>query len=228
MKKFICQRKIILPAGAVIILLIIGAVIFSTSNSKEIADSKPTTSSVTAPLVAATPVDPYDSMLKPLNGIFDEAFEARYIDSLLTHQAISIAMTDMVSDSSQPKITNLSASLRQSQIEQSARLKSWAAQWGYQLTPVDQKKIDVITSNLRGAKGADRDRIFASEILEHQAGSATMAKLATINAGHQEVKDFAMKLANTKELEAFESWARDNNLLIDDGIEDLHSKHDNY
>ncbi len=58
--------------------------------------------------------------------------------------------------------------------------------------------------------GDDYDRMFIANMIEHHKGAVDMAKLALVNAKHQELKDMANSIIATqsKEIADMESWQR--------------------
>lgn len=59
-----------------------------------------------------------------------------------------------------------------------------------------------------GLKGEDYDRMFLANMIAHHQGAVDMAKLALVNAKHQEIKDMgnAIITAQNKEIADMQSW----------------------
>lgn len=57
-------------------------------------------------------------------------------------------------------------------------------------------------------KGEDYDRMFIANMIAHHQGAVDMAKLAPVQANHQELKDFAEQIISdqTKEISDMTSW----------------------
>lgn len=67
-----------------------------------------------------------------------------------------------------------------------------------------------MTANLSGKAGDDFDKAFLSEMIAHHQGAVDMAKLASTQAKHQEVKDLANNIiaAQTSEIARMEQWQK--------------------
>lgn len=176
------------------------------------------------------PVDPYESMLRPLIGQFNEAFDERYINLMLTHQAIATSMAKLVADSNEPKIKELSKAILDEQVDGSESLRQWATAWGYTVEEPDKEKLAKVVEGIRNKTGIEQDQQFASEILDHAGGSVAMARYAVVNSERNEVKAMADSIIKkqTTLFTDFEAWAQSKGMLNEDGSADAHSQHDTY
>lgn len=212
----------------IIASLVIVFLFWATQRGESPAAETSATDTAPAPNISA--IDPYSSMLKPLTGEFNETFEKRYINSLLTHQAIAIAMAKLVGDSKEPKIRSISENIISERTAQSSSLRQWASTWGYTIEEPDKGKVATVTDGIRNATGLQKDQLFASEILDHEGGNLSMARLAVVNSNHTELKDLANNIINKQSIAftEFEAWAQTKEMLVDDGSADAHSQHDQY
>lgn len=72
----------------------------------------------------------------------------------------------------------------------------------------DDMSMGQMMAGLQGKTGDDFDEVFLSEMIMHHQGAIDMAKLAKINAKHQEVKDMADDIlsAQSKEIDMMQTW----------------------
>ena len=70
--------------------------------------------------------------------------------------------------------------------------------------------INNMVSELNGRTGDDFDKAFIAEMITHHQGAINMAKLATSQAKHPEVKDMANNIisAQTTEVTEMQAWQK--------------------
>lgn len=70
--------------------------------------------------------------------------------------------------------------------------------------------MDQMMTTLQGKTGDDFDKTFIAEMIMHHQGAISMAKLASAQAKHQEVKDLANGIisAQTSEITEMQAWQK--------------------
>lgn len=70
--------------------------------------------------------------------------------------------------------------------------------------------MDDMTSSLEGKTGDEFDKAFLSGMIEHHKGAVLMSNVATISAGHAEIKNMAKDIITTqnKEINQMKEWQK--------------------
>lgn len=68
--------------------------------------------------------------------------------------------------------------------------------------------MTAMSDGLKNLKGDEFDKKFLAEMIVHHEGAVDMAKLAQVNAKHQEIKSMAQDIisAQTKEITQMKRW----------------------
>lgn len=178
----------------------------------------------------AQSVDPLPSMLQPVQGIIGDEFNAKYVQTLWTHHAISNEMAKLVKDSQDKEIRDLANYILQTNEKSNETLQTWAKSWGITIKQPSQADVDTIIKDIESNQGEERDHQFTLDILEHFSSSITLSKLAITNTNQQELKDFANQLIDSQsaQAEALQKWASTVSFDQDDRQTLAHDKHDSY
>lgn len=78
-------------------------------------------------------------------------------------------------------------------------------------TPADAgMSMTEMTEDLWGKTGDEFDKVFISNMIDHHKGAIDMAKLATDNAKHDEIKNMAADIvkAQSKEIDTMRHWQK--------------------
>jgi uncharacterized protein (DUF305 family) len=75
----------------------------------------------------------------------------------------------------------------------------------------DDMSMSEMTSDLQGKSGDDFDKAFINDMITHHQGAIDMAKLAKVNAKHDEIKKMANDIisAQSKEIDMMQTWQGD-------------------
>lgn len=75
----------------------------------------------------------------------------------------------------------------------------------------DSMTMDSMVNVLVGKSGDKFDKAFLEGMIEHHVGAVDMAKLASKNAKHQELKDMAKNIIDAQEveIETMKDWQKD-------------------
>lgn len=65
----------------------------------------------------------------------------------------------------------------------------------------NETSMSAMTEDLAGKNGDDFDKAFISHMIEHHQSAVDMAKLAEMNAKHDEIKDLSKDIIATQESE---------------------------
>ena len=175
-------------------------------------------------------VDPLPSMLQPVQGVVNDEFNAKYVQTLLAHHAISNSMAKLVADSQDKEIRDMSTYILQANMKSDETLRNWANSWGITIKQPSQADVDTIIKDIESNQGEERGHQFTLDILEHLSSSITLSKLAISNSNSQELKDFANQLiaSESAQVEVLQKWAPTVSFDQDDRQTLAHDKHDSY
>lgn len=83
--------------------------------------------------------------------------------------------------------------------------------------------MDDMTNNLKNKTGDNFDKAFISEMIEHHEGAVAMAKLASSNARHNEIKQLSNDIiaAQEKEINAMKQWQTDWGYTSSNGMQNM-------
>lgn len=114
------------------------------------------------------------------------------------------AATELTDGSSASK-TSATAKARSSMTEMNTPTSSSPS------SAVSSMSMDHMTASLKGQTDDDFDRKFLSEMTGHHQGALNMARLAAVQAKHQEVKHLASDIiaSQTSQINEMKQWQKD-------------------
>ncbi|MCW1908034.1 MAG: DUF305 domain-containing protein [Candidatus Saccharibacteria bacterium] len=220
------KHKIIFAIGVFLVVVLMTLV--SLRVISKIPDTP--TESVTESTTQTPSSDPLASMIQPVQGAVGDEFDAKYVELLFVHNAISTAMANLVKDSQDKEIREFADYIIRSNVASNEKLLTWSKDLKASTSPPKQTDVDTIVANLTSNSGEERDHQFVLDIIDHLAGSTTLSKYAISNSDNSEIKNFANQLITDEstQAETFQKWARTVSFDSDDRQTFNHDKHDNY
>lgn len=149
-----------------------------------------------------------------------EAYDKDFIANMIVHHESAINMAEMaLASAKHQEIKDLAFKINTSQGKEIVSMRSWQTAWGYpatsghSMTGMEEaghsmEGMEDMNAALDGLTGDTFDKKFLELMVEHHQGAIDMAKPASSNASHQEVKDLAKEIitAQTKEINQMMQW----------------------
>lgn len=149
-----------------------------------------------------------------------EAYDKEFVANMIVHHESAMNMAEMaLASAKHQEIKDLAANINASQGQEVSSMRKWQTEWGYpatsghMMTGMEEaghsmESMSDMNEALKGLSGDAFDRKFLELMIEHHQGAIDMAKPATTNAAHQEVKDLAQAIidAQTKEIGEMKQW----------------------
>ena len=146
-----------------------------------------------------------------------EAYDRVFIASMIAHHQGAVEMATQAQTSAlHPELKTLAGTIISDQNVEIAQMQQWQKDWGF--TNDDTKTKDVVKqmndemtsmmSQLSGKTGDTFDKAFLTQMKMHHQSAIDMAKPASTNAQHPEVKTLASNIisAQTKEVNQMTAW----------------------
>lgn len=126
------------------------------------------------------------------------AADRAFIDGMVPHHEMALMMADDALDkASHAELRSFATKVKTDQQREIDQLKSWRAQWFGSATtpPMDHSNM------MMAAAGANFDKEWSEEMIEHHQGAIDMAKQALAAAARPEIKQMAQAIiaAQTQE-----------------------------
>ena len=144
----------------------------------------------------------------PTGAAFDQAF----IDAMVPHHEGAIEMATAAKEAglSQPELVKVADDILATQQLEINTMKDWRGEWfgSSTIDPKGAAALGLSESQMGMQHDADAlttsgdvDTDFAQMMITHHQGAIEMAKLATDNAEHGEIKDLAEEIISAQERE---------------------------
>jgi len=156
------------------------------------------------PDIKAAP-DPMVTVLKEHEG---KSFEPRFLSLMIHHHSSGKKMAHVaVQKATNADLKELAAKIEKQQTVEIGTMTNWLKEWhgnspDSSIVPEESKKMEAaVGASLESKDGAEFDKFFASKMAEHHASGIAMAKLATDQAEHDDLKAMAKKMIAMQEEE---------------------------
>ena len=155
-----------------------------------------------------------------------QSMDQHFIVMMIPHHDGAIAMADLaLTRAKRPEIKELARSIRASQAQENAQMRTWYRQWFGGDVPTMTRGggmgmgggmgccsgMGMVGTSLAALKNAaDFDRAFIEQMLPHHRMGVMMASMAQNNSQHPQLKAMqqAMVKAQSQEIEQMTEWYR--------------------
>jgi len=137
------------------------------------------------------------------------AFDAQFIDSMITHHEGAIAMAKAVqAESERPELLALAAAIIADQSKEIEQMQAWRAEWYPDLPPSAGMAMPMGQMAIDPDERTPFDQRFLTAMIDHHQGAIHMAELAVAQAEHPELKTLSKAIiaAQTTEIEQMQAW----------------------
>ncbi|MBI3889796.1 DUF305 domain-containing protein [Candidatus Saccharibacteria bacterium] len=130
-----------------------------------------------------------------------EEYDKDFVANMIVHHESAMNMAEMtLASAKHQELKDLATSINASQGKEVMDMRSWQTAWGYPATSGhsmtgmmeaghSMEGMEDMNAALVGLTGDAFDKKFLELMIEHHQGAIDMAKPASSNAAHQEVKD---------------------------------------
>lgn len=150
------------------------------------------------------------------------SMDQHFIVMMIPHHDGAIAMADLaLTRANRPEIKELAKSIKASQAEENAQMRTWYRQWYGGDVPAMTRGgamgmgccsgMGMMSTSLAALKNsADFDRAFIEQMIPHHRMGVMMASMAQNNSQHPQLKAMqqAMVKAQSREIEQMTQWYR--------------------
>jgi uncharacterized protein (DUF305 family) len=147
-----------------------------------------------------------------------QTMDQHFIVMMIPHHDGAIAMADLaLTRARKPEIKALARSIKASQNQENAQMRTWYRQWFGGDVPswttggaMGMGGMGMGTSLAALKNAADFDRAFIEQMIPHHRMGVMMASMAQTNSQHQQLRAMqqAMVKAQSREIEQMSQWYR--------------------
>ncbi len=156
---------------------------------------------------------PMKTRMQTLSAMPASEFDKEWMNEMISHHEGAIQMSEMAEKKSQiQQIKNAAEKIIKDQRKDQQKMTQWLKDW-YNTSPKKEAQPPEMMSKmdkLKSASGAEFDREFLDAMIKHHEDGISMAKLATSQAKHPQLKGLAENDIETqsKEIEEFMNWQK--------------------
>jgi uncharacterized protein (DUF305 family) len=145
-----------------------------------------------------------------LLGDSSQAFDLRWLDSMIAHHQGGVLMTEhMVAESAPPELRDLATRIITAQEREIAQMQTWRAAWYPDAPPLASTMpmmgAGMTAPQMRQMMGdMDLDAMFLQMMIPHHEGAIAMAEQALAQAEHPEITELAQAIITAQRAEITE------------------------
>lgn len=158
--------------------------------------------------------DMSQAMMKQIAGKTGNDFDKTFLPLMTAHHQSAVAMAEEALKKAQhTEIKDLSKNIISTQNAEMTKMNQWFTNWfpGENFSHNDGGMGAHMMQMLSVKNGAEFDMEFLRLMIAHHRDGVMMAKMATTNAAHAEVKNLAQSIitAQEKEIAQMQKWQQD-------------------
>ena len=196
---------------------IIGLAVFAAACPDKNQINSNANTNKTATVAPTPPEKANNSKMKSSPGADGAPFELQFIDTMIAHHEVAIAMAKEVEGKLQhPELNAFAKSVVAEQEKEIAEMKKWRAAWYPVMPPainmempgMDYSMTRVNMDTLRAATGSEKDVEFMSQLIPHHQGSLMIANAGLHQSEKTEIHKLSESIINTRavEMKKMQDW----------------------